>query len=88
MELGMIGLGRMGANMTERLLRDGHRVISYDRSPEAIQRRIDRIPAGRLATPEDCAAAVIHLAAADMGYVTGQILYLEGGFLSAGVLAR
>ena len=41
MELGMIGLGRMGANMTERLLRDGHRVISYDRSPEAIQRVVN-----------------------------------------------
>ncbi len=41
MELGMIGLGRMGANMTERLLRDGHRVISYDRSLEAIQRVVD-----------------------------------------------
>jgi 6-phosphogluconate dehydrogenase len=38
MELGMIGLGRMGANMTERLLRGGHRVIAYDRSREAVQR--------------------------------------------------
>jgi 6-phosphogluconate dehydrogenase len=42
MELGMIGLGRMGANMTERLVRDGHRVISYDRSGEAIQRVVDK----------------------------------------------
>ncbi|HYY24882.1 MAG TPA: decarboxylating 6-phosphogluconate dehydrogenase [Candidatus Udaeobacter sp.] len=42
MELGMIGLGRMGANMTERLLAAGHRVISYDRSPEAIQRVVDK----------------------------------------------
>ena len=41
MELGMIGLGRMGANMSERLVRDGHRVISYDRSAEAIQRVVD-----------------------------------------------
>jgi 6-phosphogluconate dehydrogenase len=41
MELGMIGLGRMGANMTERLVRGGHRVISYDRSAEAIQRVVD-----------------------------------------------
>jgi 6-phosphogluconate dehydrogenase len=41
MELGMIGLGRMGANMTERLVRGGHRVISYDRSAEAIQRAVD-----------------------------------------------
>jgi len=37
----MIGLGRMGANMTERLVRGGHRVITYDRSPEAIQRVVD-----------------------------------------------
>ena len=42
MELGMIGLGRMGANMAERLVRGGHRVISYDRSAEAIQRVVDR----------------------------------------------
>lgn len=42
MELGIIGLGRMGANMTERLVRGGHRIISYDRSPEAIQRVVDK----------------------------------------------
>ena len=42
MELGMIGLGRMGANMSERLVRGGHRVISYDRSPEAIQLVVDK----------------------------------------------
>ncbi|MDH3442309.1 MAG: decarboxylating 6-phosphogluconate dehydrogenase [Deltaproteobacteria bacterium] len=42
MEIGMIGLGRMGANMTERLLLGGHQVISYDHSPEAIQRVVDK----------------------------------------------
>ena len=42
MELGMIGLGRMGANMTERLVLGGHRVVSYDRSPEAIQHVVDK----------------------------------------------
>ena len=42
MELGMIGLGRMGANMAERLVLAGHRIISYDRSPEAIQRVVDK----------------------------------------------
>jgi 6-phosphogluconate dehydrogenase len=36
MELGMIGLGRMGANMTERLVRGGHKVVAFDRSPQAI----------------------------------------------------
>jgi 6-phosphogluconate dehydrogenase len=42
MELGMIGLGRMGANMTERLVVGGHRVITYDRSSEAIQRVVSK----------------------------------------------
>ena len=32
MELAMVGLGKMGANMTRRLLRGGHRVVAYDRS--------------------------------------------------------
>jgi 6-phosphogluconate dehydrogenase len=42
MELGMIGLGRMGANMTERLVRGGHKMITYDRSAEAIQMVVDK----------------------------------------------
>ena len=36
MELGMIGLGRMGGNMVQRLLIGGHRVVTYDRSAEAV----------------------------------------------------
>jgi 6-phosphogluconate dehydrogenase len=35
MDLGMIGLGRMGANMVRRLARAGHRCVVYDRKPEA-----------------------------------------------------
>jgi 6-phosphogluconate dehydrogenase len=35
MEIGMVGLGRMGANMTQRLLRGGHRVVGFDFTPEA-----------------------------------------------------
>ena len=35
MDLGMIGLGRMGANMAERLRRGGHRVVGYDPNPAA-----------------------------------------------------
>ena len=38
----MIGLGRMGANMVERLLGGGHRVVGYDRSPAAIQSVVGR----------------------------------------------
>ena len=33
MELGMIGLGRMGANLVRRLLRHGHRTVVYDARP-------------------------------------------------------
>jgi 6-phosphogluconate dehydrogenase len=36
MEIGMIGLGRMGGNMVQRLLNGGHRVVTYDRSAEAV----------------------------------------------------
>ena len=36
MRIAMIGLGKMGANMTERLLTGGHEVVAFDRSPEAV----------------------------------------------------
>jgi len=36
MQLAMVGLGRMGANMTERLIKGGHNVIAFDRSPDAV----------------------------------------------------
>ncbi len=37
MELGMIGLGRMGTNMVRRLLKAGHQCVVYDIHPEAVQ---------------------------------------------------
>jgi 6-phosphogluconate dehydrogenase len=40
MQLGMIGLGKMGANMTTRLQRGGHAVVAYDRDAAAIQRSV------------------------------------------------
>src|SRR5437660_9832927 len=36
MQLGMVGLGRMGANMVRRLLKGGHQCVVYDRSPQAV----------------------------------------------------
>jgi 6-phosphogluconate dehydrogenase len=38
MELGMVGLGRMGANMSERLVQGGHRVVGYDPNAAAVAR--------------------------------------------------
>jgi 6-phosphogluconate dehydrogenase len=37
MQLGMIGLGKMGGNMTVRLLRGGHSIVVYDRNTDAVQ---------------------------------------------------
>jgi 6-phosphogluconate dehydrogenase len=37
MQLGMVGLGRMGANLVRRLMRDGHECVVYDVSPEVVE---------------------------------------------------
>lgn len=37
MQLGMVGLGRMGANLVRRLMRDGHRCVVYDMNSEAVK---------------------------------------------------
>src|SRR6188768_414944 len=46
MQLGMIGLGRMGANMSRRLVRDGHTCVAYDRSADAVQSLVKEGMAG------------------------------------------
>ena len=37
MQLGMIGLGRMGANMVRRLMKDGHECVVFDVNPDAVK---------------------------------------------------
>src|SRR6202167_4058102 len=37
MQLGMIGLGRMGANLVRRLMRDGHHCVAFDVNPDAVK---------------------------------------------------
>ena len=50
MQLGMIGLGRMGANMVRRLLRNRHTCVVYDRNPGAVDgARIGRRAGSRVA---------------------------------------
>ena len=46
MQLGMIGLGRMGANMVRRLIKGGHQCVVYDRSSEAVQQLVKEKAAG------------------------------------------
>jgi 6-phosphogluconate dehydrogenase len=54
MELGIIGLGRMGANMAERLRLGGHRVVGFDLNAEAVKRLTDAGSLG-VSTLEDLA---------------------------------
>ena len=42
MDIGMVGLGRMGGNMAERLAKGGHRVVGYDRDPDSRRHTADR----------------------------------------------
>src|SRR5258705_12670146 len=46
MQIGMIGLGRMGANMVRRLLTGGHQCAVFDRSPKAVQELFDENAVG------------------------------------------
>jgi 6-phosphogluconate dehydrogenase len=46
MQLGMIGLGRMGANMVRRLLRGGHQSVVFDRSPNAVNELVQEKATG------------------------------------------
>ncbi|MER6952082.1 phosphogluconate dehydrogenase (NAD(+)-dependent, decarboxylating) [Nonomuraea sp. NPDC000554] len=53
MQIGMVGLGKMGGNMAERLRRGGHEVIGYDRDPEvsdvgSLRELVDRLQAPRV----------------------------------------
>ena len=46
MQLGMIGLGRMGANMVRRLLNGGHRLVVYDAMPTSVKALVDEKATG------------------------------------------
>ena len=48
MQLGMIGLGRMGANMVRRLIRDGHDLVVYDKSSKAVAELVAKKATGAL----------------------------------------
>ncbi|MGH8653015.1 MAG: phosphogluconate dehydrogenase (NAD(+)-dependent, decarboxylating) [Gammaproteobacteria bacterium] len=52
MELGMIGLGRMGANMVRRLLKGGHRCVVFDMSPKAVNELVQEKAAGSSSLPD------------------------------------
>lgn len=53
--------------------------MTHDLPEEMRDRIISTAPAGRLGTPEDIAPAVLFLCSADAGYITGQVLTIDGG---------
>ena len=82
MQLGMIGLGRMGANLVRRLMRDGHRCVVYDRSAEAVKQLEDEGATGAssmadlVAKLEPPRAAWLMLPAAITGAVLEELAQL------------
>jgi 6-phosphogluconate dehydrogenase len=93
MQLGMIGLGRMGANMVRRLLKGGHQCVVFDRSPKAVEELVRENAAGasslaefakRLAKPRAVwlmvPAAVVDKAIADLSpYLEAGDILIDGG---------
>ena len=69
MQLGMIGLGRMGANMVRRLLKGGHECVVFDMSPKAVAELVKEKAVGTgslaefvktLSKPRAVTSAVVH----------------------------
>jgi 6-phosphogluconate dehydrogenase len=86
MQLGMIGLGRMGANMARRLLRGGHHCVVFDQSSKAVEELAKEKAEGssslqdlvkRLQTPR--AVWLMVPAASVDGAIAGLLPHLEAG---------
>ena len=52
MQLGMVGLGRMGANMVRRLLNNGHTCVVFDMSPKAVEELVQEKAVGSASLQE------------------------------------
>ncbi|HWP66234.1 MAG TPA: decarboxylating 6-phosphogluconate dehydrogenase [Candidatus Limnocylindria bacterium] len=93
MQLGMVGLGRMGANMVRRLLRGGHECVVFDRSADAVQSLVREGAVGASSLADLTAkltkpravwlmvpAAAVDGAIADLvGYLEADDVLIDGG---------
>jgi 6-phosphogluconate dehydrogenase len=93
MQIGMIGLGRMGANMVRRLVNGGHECIVFDRSPKAVQELTEQKATGssslgelvkKLTKPRAVwlmvPAAVVDKSIADLlPYLEAEDILIDGG---------
>ena len=69
-----IGPALMASKLTEKQMQEPGRTEAYLRN----------IPWGRLAKPQDCVGAVVYLASDEADFITGQILYVDGGLTAIG----
>jgi 6-phosphogluconate dehydrogenase len=93
MQLGMVGLGRMGANMVRRLLRGGHQCVVFDMSPKAVGELVQEKAEGssslrefvmKLSKPRAIwlmvPAAVVDKTIADLlPYIEAEDILIDGG---------
>ena len=92
MQFGMIGVGRMGANMTRRLMRGGHELVVYDRSAEAVAALVKEGATGaaslaefvRKLTPPRAACLMVPAAYADASIDELSPLLAEGDIVIDG----
>ncbi|MCI1297995.1 MAG: NAD(P)-binding domain-containing protein, partial [Acetobacter fabarum] len=61
MQIGIVGLGRMGGNIAVRLTRFGHDVVVYDRDAAAVEKTVARAEPGRAAGASSLADVVAQL---------------------------
>lgn len=61
---------------------EGTREVMSD--PERVKRNVERIPLGRLGMPQDVVGACVFLASAAADFVTGQVIYVDGGLTACG----
>ncbi|QIK74915.1 phosphogluconate dehydrogenase (NAD(+)-dependent, decarboxylating) [Nocardioides piscis] len=85
MDIGLVGLGKMGGNMRERLRRDGHTVVGFDRNPEvsdvdSLAALVDKLPTPKVVWVMVPAGEPTRSTVAELGELLGEgDVVVDGG---------
>ncbi len=85
MEIGLVGLGKMGGNMRTRLSREGHTVVGYDRNPEvsdvdSLSAMVDRLPSPKVVWVMVPAGEITRATVEELGALLGDgDVVIDGG---------
>ena len=85
MDLGLIGLGKMGGNMRERLRRGGHTVVGYDRNPDlsdadSLEDMLERLPSPKIVWVMVPAGEITHQTISTLKDLLGEgDIVIDGG---------